>query len=102
MAHNFWLQTAAEQGLVGVSLFAAIIVTFLVAGLRRLRHLHGGIRRSLLLASLAGMVGFCIDAISNPAWQYAQVSIFFWLLLGLGVAAMRPRAAYNPYAEEEA
>ncbi|HZP83931.1 MAG TPA: O-antigen ligase family protein [Chthonomonadaceae bacterium] len=95
MAHNFWLQTAAEQGLVGVSLFAAIIATFLVAGLRRLRHLHGGIRRSLLLASLAGMVGFCIDAMSNPAWQYAQVSIFFWLLLGLGVAALRPRATID-------
>jgi putative inorganic carbon (HCO3(-)) transporter len=91
-AHSFWLQTAAEQGLVGVSLFAAIVLTFFVSGVRRLRFLEGGVRRSLLLASLAAILGFTIDAIGNPAWQYAQVSMFFWLILGLGVACMRPRA----------
>jgi O-antigen ligase len=99
MAHNFWLQTAAEQGLIGVALFASILLTFLAAGMRRLRVLRGGIRRSLLLASMAGMVGFAVDALSNPAWQFAQVNIYLWLMLGLGVACMQPRPRER---EEEA
>ncbi len=97
MAHNFWLQTAAEEGLIGVALFASILLTFLVAGVRRLRTLRGGIRRSLLLACMAGMIGFAVDGITNPAWQYGQVNIYFWLMLGLGVACMRPR----PDTQEE-
>ncbi len=96
MAHNFWLQMAAEQGLIGVGLFAGIVVAFLRAGIRRLRFMEGGIRRSLLLACLCGVVGFTVDALGNPAWQFAQVSLFFWLLLGLGVACLRPR---TPRAE---
>ncbi|MCS6777536.1 MAG: O-antigen ligase family protein [Chloroherpetonaceae bacterium] len=91
MAHNFWYQTAAEQGLIGVAAFAAILITFLTAGVRRLRFLETGIRRHLLLASMAGVVGFAVDAIANPAWQFVQVSLFLWLMLGLGVACIRPR-----------
>jgi O-antigen ligase len=92
MAHNLWLQMAAEQGIVGVGLFLAIIVGFLMAGIRRLRFMERGIRRFLLLACVAGIVGFAIDALGNPAWQFAQVSMFFWLILGLGMACLRPRS----------
>ncbi len=90
MAHSYWLQTAAEQGIVGVCAFAAIIGTFLLTGLSALRFRDGGIRRWVLLSSLAASVGFCIDALGNPAWQFAQISMFLWLSLGLGVAALRP------------
>jgi hypothetical protein len=93
MTHNVWLQIAAEQGLIGVGLFAAAILTFLAAGMRRLRTLEGGIRRSLLLASMAGMIGFAIDGISNPGWEFAQIAIYFWLMLGLGVACLQPRSS---------
>lgn len=93
MAHNFWLQTTSEQGFVGIAAFAAILISFLTAGIRRLRFLGGGIRRSLLLACLAGIVGFSVDAIANPAWEYSQVSMFLWLTLGIGVACMRPRSS---------
>lgn len=91
MAHSFWLQTTAEQGLIGVSLFAAILISFLVAGVRRLRYLEAGIRRYLLISSMAAVLGFAVDAIANPGWQFGQVSMFLWLMLGLGVACMRPR-----------
>jgi O-antigen ligase len=93
MAHSFWLQMAAEQGLVGVGLFLAIVVSFLAAGVRRLHFMEAGLRRWLLLACLAGMGGFVIDALGNSVWQFAQVSMFFWLILGLGMACLRPRTA---------
>jgi O-antigen ligase len=97
--HNLYLQTAAELGFPGLALVIAVLVTFLVAGTRRVRQMDAGIRRSLLMASMAGVVGFSIDALSNPSWQLGQVSIFFWLMLGVGVSCLRPRARQ---AEEEA
>lgn len=91
MAHSFWLQTAAEQGIFGASLFAAVIVVFVVSAARRLFYLDPGVRRSLLLATTASIAGFAVDAIANPAWQFSQASMYIWLMLGLGVASLRPR-----------
>ena len=34
-AHSFWLQTGAEQGVIlGIGIYAAILITFLVAGMK--------------------------------------------------------------------
>jgi hypothetical protein len=51
-----------------------------------------GIRRSLLIGSLAASVGFAVDAFASPSYQLGQVSMFLWLILGLGVGCMRPRS----------
>lgn len=91
MAHSFWLQTAAEQGVGGACLFAAIVILFIVSAARRLFHLDPGVRRSLLLATTASISGFAVDSIANPAWQFPQANMYIWLMLGLGVASLRPR-----------
>jgi len=91
MAHSFWLQTAAEQGILGACLFAAVIILFIVSAARRLFYLDPGVRRSLLLATTASIAGFAVDALANPAWQFSQASMYVWLMLGLGVASLRPR-----------
>ncbi|HXG24686.1 MAG TPA: O-antigen ligase family protein [Chthonomonadales bacterium] len=91
-AHNLYLQTLAELGLPGLLLLVGVLVAFFVAGLRRVRLMESGIRRSLLMGALAGIVAFSVDAISSPSWQLGQASLFFWLVLGLGVAALRPHS----------
>jgi hypothetical protein len=53
--------------------------------------MDAGIRRSLLIGSIAATVAFMVDAASSPAWQFGQVSMFLWLAMGIGVACMRPR-----------
>lgn len=89
-AHNYYLQTAAELGAPGALLLAAILAGFLVAAVRRALRMDPGLRRSMLLGSIASIVGFSVDALSNPAWTVAQTSIYFWLVLGLGVGCFRP------------
>jgi len=91
LAHNFYLQTAAELGLPGLVLMVAVLVTFMIAGVQRVRWMDAGIRRSLLMASMAGITAFAVDAVSNPSWQLGQVSMFLWLMLGIGVSCLRPR-----------
>ena len=89
-AHNWYLQTAAELGIPGLLLMVGALVTFFVSGVKRMGQMDAGIRRSLLMGSLAGVAAFAVDAVGSPSWQCGQVSMFLWLTLGLGAACMRP------------
>ncbi len=89
-AHNLYLQTAAELGAPGLLLVGAILLAFLSSALYRVLRMDPGIRRSLLMGAIASVVAFSVDALSNPAWTIAQTSVFFWLVLGLGVGCLRP------------
>ena len=91
-AHNTYLQTAAELGLPGLILMAATLVMFLISGFKRVAQLESGTRRSLLMGSMAGVVAFAVDAYASPSWQCGQISMFFWLTMGVGVASMRTQA----------
>ncbi len=89
-AHNWYLQTTAEMGIFGLLLMVGALLAFLVGGIRRAKQMDAGIRRSLLLGSMAGIVAFAVDAAGSPSWQCGQISMFLWLNLGLGTACMRP------------
>ena len=89
-AHNIYLQTAAELGISGLLLFVSALAAFVTGGIHRAKQMDAGIRRSLLLGSVAGIVAFAVDAAGNPSWQCGQISMFLWLTLGLGTACMRP------------
>jgi hypothetical protein len=88
--HNLWAKLAAEMGLPGLLLMVAVVASFLLVGVRRAAGMDPGIRRSLLLGSIAAVVAFSVDALGNPSWSLAQTSMFFWLVMGLGVGALRP------------
>ena len=94
-AHDFYLQTAAETGLLGLSLYGAALAAFVVQGLRRLRQTHpsrSASREALIIASLSLVAGQAVDAVASPSWQFAEASFFFWALLGVGLAAFRREA----------
>jgi O-antigen ligase len=100
-AHNFYLQTTAELGLVGMILFASVLVVFWISGLRRVLQMDAGIRRNLLLGSLASTIAFAVDAIASPSWQLSQIVMFLWLSLGIGVCCMQRRTRAEELDELE-
>lgn len=91
-AHNLYVQTAVEMGVPGLLLLVLIPTMFVVAGVRRVRQMDPGIRRNLLIAAIASTVAFSIDAFGSPSWQFGQLSLFFWLLLGAGAGCLRPHS----------
>ncbi len=99
-AHNLYLQTAAELGIPGALIFVCIPLFFIVGGLRKVATMDTGIRRSVMLAAIASTVAFAVDAAGSPSWQYGQISLFFWITLGLGVGCLRPRAKHYSSARE--
>jgi hypothetical protein len=88
-AHNEYLQIGAELGVLGLALYLWVLGAFFHTGLRALRQREGGFRKLVLLGCLAGVAGQMLDALSNPAWRYADVSFLFWLMLGIGMVAAR-------------
>ncbi len=91
-AHDFYLQTASETGLIGLGLYGAALTAFVFGGLRRLhqtRHRRASTQTALVIASLSLVAGQAVDALASPSWQFGEASLPFWALLGLGLAAMR-------------
>jgi O-antigen ligase len=96
IAHNFYLQTASETGIVGLGLYVGMVVTFFIVGVRALSTLKDGTRKMVLIGVLAAMAGQVVDAITSPSYNIASVSLFQWLLMGVGMFA-----AGVPKQEEE-
>ena len=87
-AHSAYLQMAAETGLPGLALWAGALALFFIAGGRALLGGEGDtLRRRLLIGCLAAVAGQAVEAYSDGSWQFGGVSLFLWLVLGLGVAA---------------
>ena len=89
-AHSFYLQTAAETGMIGLSLYGIALTAFSILGLRRLKQSgpHLSRRTLLVIAALSMVAGQFVDALASPSWQFAEVSLLFWVALGVGMSAL--------------
>jgi hypothetical protein len=45
------------------------------------------VRQRLLMGGLAALAGQAVDAFANPAWQFGEITIYLWVILGLVVSA---------------
>lgn len=86
-AHNTYLQILAEMGIPGLALYLGVFAAFFGTALRALPRLRARYRRSILMAAVAAVAGQMACAVGNPAWEFAECSLFLWLVLGLGMAA---------------
>ncbi len=99
-AHNQYLQVAAELGLVGLAVFAAVLVRLFLA-LRR--GLAGRSERPFEAAVGAGvgagLVGYLILGGLESSLFYGRGSLIFWMMAGLLMAiealVARPRDAHG-------
>jgi len=102
-AHNLYLQTLAELGIFGTAIYLWAIGAFFFTGIRALRRQESPGRFAVLAACLAAVAGQMIDAVANPAYQFGEVSLLFWLVVGLGMSAAKiaPRTEAAPAVEVE-
>ncbi len=99
VAHNTYLNVLADLGLVGLGLFAALIVVVLRSLRHRIRdeaaggdHQIESICRGLLVALVGLLVAYTFIS--------AQYEKQLWLLLGLGLAAANLRSRALAQADE--
>lgn len=119
-AHDIFMNVLADRGFVGLAIFVAIVIFVGLRSLGALRRLRaqegreglGGMptkQRWLLGASVAGAVGYIVQAVFNV--QQIALSSSWWLLVGLvcvvtaaaGVPdTLSPRRLLSLEAKEEA
>ena len=95
LAHNFWVQWAAETGGVGLALQIAVLAAFGLAAVRALPRLDRS-GRTLLLASVVAVGAGAADMVGAPSYTFPGVSSLLWVWLGLGLAVMREEDAPAP------
>jgi O-antigen ligase len=98
LAHNEYLQTAAELGLIGLFFDVAILISFLFIAIRAWSRMPASSRRVFLAAAICAVVAQCVDALANPGWRFIDVDPILWLMLGLAMAAA-PRGSEERLTE---
>jgi O-antigen ligase len=107
-AHSEYLQVAAELGAPGLLLYLLMLLAFFAKSVHALERLPAGMRKVLLIGCISAVAAQCVDAVANPAWRHATCSLYFWLVLGMGMAVVRmayrglPATAARSPAEERA
>jgi O-antigen ligase len=93
-AHDYFLQTAAELGLIG----AAAFVSWLGAALIPLwRQVTQAGERSRSLALMLGCLGFLLTCVTGHPLLVIEVSVPFWAALGVAMSAPLHREKVKVY-----
>ncbi len=81
--HNFFLKTAAEQGIIGLLMIAALLLRALYASWTLYRQGRSGFHRGLGLGFLACTFALGVTNIFGDRWSAFALGGYFWLIWGL-------------------
>jgi O-antigen ligase len=98
VVHNDYLRLAADTGIIGVLLFAAAVIMWGVAVIRADRR-SAGAAREFTLPAIAGLISWCIIAITDNIFDYYSP---FTQFLALLVAASMAAAAIHEREQHHA
>lgn len=80
---DFWLHIVVESGLLGLTVYLAMVATALIPIIRRARTAAFG--RGVALAGISGaVIGLAINAVTTMLLEANSVAFLFWFLLGIG------------------
>jgi O-antigen ligase len=88
LAHNTYIEVAAEQGLPGLLLFVTAL-GMIAAGLRRAIHASRGAGHLLLSKGARGLQAALVSTVVCAFFVSAGWNRFFWFVFFLGAAAAR-------------
>jgi O-antigen ligase len=81
-AHNNFLQTGAEVGLLGLGIFIWFLVALFRNGWQVYRKSESGFLKITALSLIACLVAFLINGLTETS-LYNQVGVVFWFIVGL-------------------
>lgn len=88
-AHNCYLQIAAETGIVGLMSFLMLIGTFFVHTISSLAKIKDKFYHAVLSGISAGIIVTLVHSAVDTNLYSLQLSVLFWLMLGLNAALQR-------------
>lgn len=94
-SHNDFLDLAYRIGIAGLLVFLAMPVV-LMREVRRLARETGARTQLLLVTVCAAVIAFLLFSTFNVVFESPQMSIVFWVLLGIGGVALERRRVSAP------
>ena len=86
--HNLFLQEFIELGIVGFSVFLALVLLFfqkIYSTMARAARRY----RFILAAVFGGFAGILLQGMTDHIWFDYSIALLFWCVLGIGMAAVR-------------
>ncbi|HTU66400.1 MAG TPA: O-antigen ligase family protein [Steroidobacteraceae bacterium] len=88
--HNFYMQTAAEQGVIGLIFLALLILYSGFTGLRLFRSGVTPFQKGMGLGFMGAVAAIMISNVFGDRWSYFALGSMYWIMWGLV-----DRALYN-------
>ena len=86
-SHNLFLQIMVDAGLPGLAVFLAALYQYFKATFAALRRKVQGAQKALVIASIASIVGFLVQSMTDYTFYNFRIILFFWGVLAVGVIA---------------
>lgn len=91
-AHNEYIETATDGGLIAVCLVGAFLVLFFRQNYGMFRLRRDGYAKHLYIGSLAGLIALLLHSITDYQFrQTTAVPLYFFFLLGVHTVAIHSR-----------
>ena len=81
--HNFYLKTLCEQGIIGISLLALVIIKAFVSGMRLYKRGSTNFQRALGLGFMGTVIAMSVTNIFGDRWSYFVLGSYFWIVWGI-------------------
>jgi O-antigen ligase len=101
-AHSEWIQAVFELGIPGGLLYLSMPLVALVLACRALVRIRSWRRRGLLAACACGLAAVVVGEAASINLRYATLPPWYWTLLGLTAALVRPGARRRSLPAEPA
>jgi len=96
--HNFYMKTAAEQGIIGLAILALVLLRALASGWRLYRTGQSEFHRALGFGFVGCTVALIVTNIFGDRFSFFMMGSYFWIVWGtvdraLSLAHAAPAAA---------
>jgi len=91
-SHNLYLQIWIEMGIFGITSFLAFILSTVKKSIKSLVTPEDDGVKNVLIAGLASLAGILANGMIEYVWFDRRVMLFFWVAVGIILAAMAIRA----------
>ena len=85
-AHNIYLQTAGEVGLLGLAAFLLFLFQVFRSTLNTSRRLSDEYLKITALSLVACLIAFLVNGLTETSLYYPRVVMVFWYLIGVSLA----------------
>ncbi|NOZ07010.1 MAG: tetratricopeptide repeat protein [Chloroflexi bacterium] len=95
-AHNFWLQTWLDFGLIGLLGAVGVFIAWGRMAVRLVLSPPGNVPRAWVLGLLSSFVAFAIFGLTDGPFFYRKMTLVLWPVLGLTVCLYKLAGSREP------